>query len=359
MEKAGKQKYADQMQAHLLAPLQMQQTIPGLGAVGYAQLATRIASPYFFNPTGPVRPGYLPPPGLKASTGLVATVEDLARYTRGLLQHQLLPDSLQKKMWQPALTLSGDSLAYGLGWFVGKVADASVYWHYGQEDCYSSVLLHLPRQKLTLLMLANTASLSDHGRMLDGNFRRSLFLWSFLRHFVIPASPPSWPEVSAPAQAWDTFLSLCPDSLRWVVREEMMARLMWHYYTEAAPKSNSLAYAHGLVKHFAPDLDSLADPALAWVWLRLLDRPAPALLPSAEKLILNTLAAQPQDPYRQYLAGWFYQIVGEKNQATPYFQAIADLPNFDLRWYKVLATYQAGENLLATQPDLARRYLQG
>jgi len=70
----------------------------------------------------------------------------------------------------------------GLGWFVQSHRGQRVVWHFGSVvNAYSSLLLKLPDQKITFILLANSDGLSATFQLPAGNVTKSLFATLFLR----------------------------------------------------------------------------------------------------------------------------------------------------------------------------------
>jgi hypothetical protein len=59
-----------------------------------------------------------------------------------------------------------------------------VIWHHGALEEFSSLYLKLPRQRLTLLLLANSGELSARFNLNAGNITDSPFARLFLRLFA-------------------------------------------------------------------------------------------------------------------------------------------------------------------------------
>jgi CubicO group peptidase (beta-lactamase class C family) len=176
----------------ILDRMGMADSVPGQDAVGdtrryfdedkvarYDAVLARLAVPYRVVAGRPMR-GEYPPRGLNASTGLVSTVRDLARYVAALNDGLLSNESLQA-----AWTNAGAGLPTGLGWFVQSYNGEPVVWQFGSHpDGFSSLFLTVPRRHLTLVLLANSDGLSSSFRLNEGDVTSSLFAKLFLRLFV-------------------------------------------------------------------------------------------------------------------------------------------------------------------------------
>lgn len=113
-------------------------------------------------PTGLIGPMKPMPHGfaLSITAGLVASAPDVARFSIALDRGLLLKDQTTALAWRPALAADGTPLPYGLGWFVQSHGGREVVWHYGHAFESSSLLVKLPTQRLTFVLLANSDGLS-------------------------------------------------------------------------------------------------------------------------------------------------------------------------------------------------------
>ncbi len=362
LEKITQKKYYQVMESNILKPLKMQRSIPGVGAKGYERLSAQIAKPYRLGDNGKILLGYLPSEGLKSSTGMVSCIEDLAKYAKGLYQGELLQADTRQKMWTNTQSLARDTLPYGLGWFIGNTEGKKIIWHYGQEACFSTVLMYIPEKDLTFIMLANSAALSEHGQMLSGNPNRSALFTAFFKHFVWDKSTqnmelPAW---DAPLAQWKTGLDVYPDALKSQAKEVLLSRFMLQSYMSKYQPSYQQASMQTwmlLAKYFSADLEQLADAQLLFPLIELIQQEEYSLIPITEIIIENTKEGM-RSPYIQYLVGKFYYLLHEENRALPYFKAAADMPNFKLRWYQPLATYYTGEILDNQHSPKAAIYLR-
>ena len=115
-----------------------------------------------------------------ASTGAISTVLDLAKFDSGLDGAFLLHRETMTAMWNQA-----GGMPTGLGWFVQNYNGRTIYWQFGYTPgAYSSLILKVPSQHLTLILLANSDGLSAPFSLQDGDVNSSLFARTFLRLFV-------------------------------------------------------------------------------------------------------------------------------------------------------------------------------
>ena len=121
------------------------------------------------------------------SAGLVASAPDVARFAIALEQGVLLSDSSRSLALTPVKCLSGDSLPYGLGWFLQDYKGIQLVWHYGHWYGSSALIILVPEQKLTFVALANSDGLSRRTKIGDkADLLLSPIAPFFLQKFVQP-----------------------------------------------------------------------------------------------------------------------------------------------------------------------------
>ena len=97
--------------------------------------------------------------------------------------HQQNAEGMASQPISPFRTSSGIS-PYGLGIFSQTFLDKQIVWGFGQDDGFSSLMLKVPEDDVTLVLLANNNLMSDPPRLINGDITYSLFALSFLKHFV-------------------------------------------------------------------------------------------------------------------------------------------------------------------------------
>lgn len=155
-----------------------------------ADLAARLAQPHGVDSTGTlVRVGPPPPQGDGAAGGVVASAMDLARFDMALEQGALLAPEYRAQLFQGTITPMGDTLPYGLGWFLGSYNGTRLAWHTGLwEGRYSALYLKVlstePAGRYTLLLLANSDGLKWATNFDEAAIERSAFATRFLDRLV-------------------------------------------------------------------------------------------------------------------------------------------------------------------------------
>jgi CubicO group peptidase (beta-lactamase class C family) len=149
----------------------------------YERVLSRMAVPYRVDRRGRAARADQPARTVDASSGIVSTARDLARYDAALDDRVLLRDDALRTMWSN-VSPTGASRPTGLGWFVQHYNGQQLIWHFGYaQDAYSSLILKVPGKRLTLILLANSDRLSAGFDLARGDVTSSLFAATFLRLF--------------------------------------------------------------------------------------------------------------------------------------------------------------------------------
>ena len=110
---------------------------------------------------------------------------DLVRFDRALSRGVLLTPEMREALWTPRVTASGDTLPYGLGWFLGRWSARRVVWHTGLwEGQYSALYFKAlgarPDDRWTLILLANSDALQWPTRFDEAVVQRSPYAAAFM-----------------------------------------------------------------------------------------------------------------------------------------------------------------------------------
>ena len=125
-----------------------------------------------------------------SAAGLVASAEDVATFSLAIDEGQFLSEDTWVDVFTPATSNSGETLPYGLGWFIQEYEGAHLQWHYGHWTTNSSLIVRAPEKGLTFVVLANTQTLSSpYGLGADNNVMRSAVATLFVEAYVLGDDP--------------------------------------------------------------------------------------------------------------------------------------------------------------------------
>lgn len=174
--------------------LAMRDSVPGVDAPSLAAPAegvpTLVAAEQFRAVLGRLATSYLlqnrrplasphPATTLTASSGIVSTARDLAKFDVALKQGILLTPETLRVAW----SVPPDSVPprpHGLGWFVQVVNGELVVWQFGNSAVSSSFMMSLPARRLTMILLANSSGLVEPFVLAPGDVTASPFARVFL-----------------------------------------------------------------------------------------------------------------------------------------------------------------------------------
>lgn len=163
LEKVSGEPYASFVKQRILVPAGMTHTrtseprdvIPGRAA-GYALENGHIEN------RDPMQPSATGGAGM-----LVSTVKDLAQWNTVLDRQSILAPASYAQTWADAPLADGSSSGYGFGWFVSPMRGHRSQNHAGGTAGFSSNILRLPDDHVTVIALTNTgsanaATITDH-----------------------------------------------------------------------------------------------------------------------------------------------------------------------------------------------------
>ena len=151
----------------------------------YRSALGRLATPYSVDSQGRASQSRYAATTLTASTGLVSTVRDVAKFDLALKRGTVLRSDTVARAWTAPVGRLGQAMPHGLGWFVQGYSGEPVVWQFGIGDNgSSSMVITLPRRGLTLIMLANSDGLVKHFPLAAGDLTVSPFGRLFLGVFV-------------------------------------------------------------------------------------------------------------------------------------------------------------------------------
>ena len=288
---------------------------------------SRIAKPYILD--NRIEKGFIDY-GYSSSAGIVSNLEDLAIFNEALDNNSIIDKESKELMFS---SFKKD-LPYGYGIFNQQFENLNIVWAYGQYDCYSSLLLKIPSEKVSLILLANNSLLSDPARLINGDVTSSLFALSFLKNYVLelneiplfekqdsitePLSDTDFyrKKILGQALAESYMARFDPEKL------ETSAKLLNHIFSEYP---NYLEYADLNLLH---NLSFLKDVAFYMELGEFNDFDTQIL--DIGKQILQK---EPSNPYANTYLGTYYARKGNTEKARSYFEIIVNAKNYSSNWY--------------------------
>jgi CubicO group peptidase (beta-lactamase class C family) len=192
--------FADLLVENIIAPLEMTRTVPSISDSHRDQVLAERAKYYRVDDRGNFVLSQWPPkeivkaleasgldstPRLNAGGGMISTVLDLAKFDIAMDRNLIVSDISKEAMFTSTISNSGQALPYGLGWFVQEYEGVKIVWHYGwAPKAYSSLILKVPKEEVTLILLANSDGASAPFRLGEGNVLNSPFAVMFINLFT-------------------------------------------------------------------------------------------------------------------------------------------------------------------------------
>jgi CubicO group peptidase (beta-lactamase class C family) len=120
------------------------------------------------------------PTSFSSAAGMVSCMQDMLGYSMAWDADVLLAQNSRESAWTAALTSAHATLPHGLGWFVDELDGKKIVWHYGLWTGISALIIKLPDQQITFVLLANNDQLSATFSLGAGDLRSSPFARAFL-----------------------------------------------------------------------------------------------------------------------------------------------------------------------------------
>lgn len=190
---AGKS-FAAAVQERIIAPLALKHTAATPNSAAFIESGLDKAA-YLAN----MAPGYTwtgtqytPTPYetfFNTAAGLTASARDYAAFSMAMDRDAFLQPATKTLAYTPLASPSGKSLPYGLGWFATDYKGVRVIWHYGHWTASSSLVIKVPAQGLTFVLLANTDGLSAPYPLGAAKLDSSPWAREFLETFAIARLP--------------------------------------------------------------------------------------------------------------------------------------------------------------------------
>jgi len=185
--------FAELLVQNITQPLHLVSTIPNISdssnfsytGLDASALSRQCASPYIidslYNIVEGEMEGYF-----GASAGLMSSALDMAAFSIAITNQALLNPDTWTQVFSPTISVDGDTLPYGYGWFIQNYKGMKIIWHYGYWNTNSSLIMLVPERGYNFVILANTNLLSRPFGLGggDGNVFHSPFAIEFARTFL-------------------------------------------------------------------------------------------------------------------------------------------------------------------------------
>ena len=355
VEKVSRKSLEVLMKDKVLRPQGLDNTFSIARQATLDSLTNNLAKPYYY--FGEIEDGHYDV-GMSTATGLASTVRDIAKFDNALESGALISDKNKREMFSPFRTSIGIS-PYGLGIFSQAFLGKQIIWGFGQEDCFSSLILKVLEDDFTLVLLANNNLMSDPARLINGDITYSLFALSFLKHFVfdIPRKL-DWTNVNYQE---DLDFAFDQNDYGPFYRQELLANAIAASFigrTDSAEVERSRELAALALENFS-DYESYGSQSLMILLLDLATHANDRKFDHAIESLGEALLEKHQfDPYVNVSLGDYYGHRNEKEKALEHYERITEAENFEPNWYTIEALDFLGEYYKQQNPELAKRHFQ-
>lgn len=303
----------------------------------------KFAMPYFYE--GEIKDGFIDF-GYSAAAGITSTVRDLALFNKALDIHTLMSEESRSKMFTPFKS----SLPYGYGVFTQNFKGKRLIWGYGQYDCYSSLLLKVPEENITLFLAANNNLLSDPPRLIYGDVTYSLFALSFLKNYVFDLLdiPLFENEVSLTTLETRVNQNNSPFYLKKLLAQALAESFLARY--DSVKSDRSKIILKNVFKLF-PDFIQYGDLTLMHNLSYLKDLSAylgqgdfTGFDHQLREIGLKLIALDDDNPYANYYMANYYLSKNKSDSTRVCYDRILKAKNFSANWYTKEAENWMKEN---------------
>jgi CubicO group peptidase (beta-lactamase class C family) len=187
VEENTQRTWREWMYEYVIEPAELDSIAAGWRDPARGMALTNLAPPFRHAPEQDdgLAPSVLPNPELNASSGIIASVLDLAQYSIALDQGKILSPALLEQMWTPPAEPDGSPAPYAYGWYVQDWQGHRLVWHGGWwPDAYAGLLLKAPDDGWTLIALGNTDGIHWGNPLNRAEVEKSALAAQFLRIFV-------------------------------------------------------------------------------------------------------------------------------------------------------------------------------
>lgn len=343
--------FADEVSKHVLRPLAMKNTFPGYPSANNVIAPASVVTTYFwdrehqkFNPDK----GLPNATTLFPATNLFTTVDDLVAYSSALDRNTILTADYYTKLTTPFVTNSGRESPYGLGWSTQRIADRQVHWHYGYGDSYAALIIRIPKEKKTFILLSNSVAASEPFFLGYGNLLNSPFAVAFFKHCI---------NEQETILSYNDLISNKNKIQDPLLFDEVLSQALMRYYTEQNYNENK-GEALALMQYLAqndPFGFQRMDGSLIYLLEKLGNRGLKAQMDAAIKAYASTGYFNPE--MHDTIARWFDHS-GNKESARLWYHKLADSKWYGEQWPVKNACTELGKYYLGQgEKEKGRSYL--
>ncbi len=152
VEAVSKTSFAAFLKRNIFSPLQMTNT------VAYEQGVSTVKNrAYGYSQRGKLfaRTDQSLTSSVLGDGGIYSSVADLYKWDQSLYTARLISSKMLREAFTPKVTTDEADSDYGYGWFITRRHNWKTLWHYGETIGFSTAIVRVPEQKLTVIILVN------------------------------------------------------------------------------------------------------------------------------------------------------------------------------------------------------------
>lgn len=325
--------FTEEIQKRILTPLKMKHTLLRFSENEHGYLRKWIAPIYSLNEAdGKFMPVDVNLGNMQSGPGfgMMSSVHDLVKYSSALGQNKLLTALQYGQLTLPFYPGS----PYGAGWFTTSFEGIELHWAYGYGSNDAALLLRVPSENLTLIILSPCSLPSAATRLGYGNPFNAMLVCSFFRNYVQKQPANSrLPIEEKFAKA--TTLSFLPVSL----------------HSDTLEAANLL---QALIKECPSDMIWQTPTAF-----ELVSRSSnPPILQFGLKMADQYVSSGKLHPIKAWYAGVIYEKNGNSEKAAACFESLASGDQYCEQGYKFDAMMEVAKRSRKSNAPHAKQILQ-
>lgn len=292
-------------------------------------------------------------PWLGAHAGLVSTVSDMSQYLVALQKGKLISEESIEGLIEPARESNGNILPISLGWFSQVIYGKRVLWSFGQDDPEHSgaLLIHIPDEKLSLFILANSNRISDPFRLLMGDVAKSPFALSFLRIWLQHEESMELISNQFVQSQFENLSALSKEHFR----HQLFTDALVDVFIGNLEKADAKVLHY--LKLFSNSIND--DPVFLYLAVRVNDV---AIKRRAVEVGENLLKRFPNNKWLLLFQGYLHVQLDDNERAVSIFETIISLPeqhqDFLRRLFIGWSHLEIAKILQQSNPTKAKKHLQ-
>ncbi len=355
-EKDYARAFADQVKTRILDRIGLKDTLTAFPDTANDAHAARIITPYRYDQA---RATFVADDDLRTghknaypNSGMLSTLADLSHYIDALNRGSLIRKASVAEMTAPFKLNDGGDSPYGLGWFSEEWNGTRLSWVYGLGPSYSSFVLHVPSERLSLIFFANTDGPTAALRLNYGNALQFPLAAGFLRCFA----GQQFAEIGFDTDvgALEARLSGMPANERQAAFAQIIGvALTWRYAEKlhGAPAGKALSMVQRLYRIDPGYFRGLHSDLIGLI----ADLSTPALTEPMNDLAAAYTKTGHIDPRVSQDLGDFYDRIGDKTSSMRHRTALVTAPGYETNDATILSAFALGDQYFSSGDVAAGR----